>query len=254
MITKSSLAAEGVMLTFRGVAAAIGLMLAFTCAPANALVVGSNAGGGNCFPFSCFGTEGGNGYEWQELYSSTAFSGTTTISSFSFYQLTTGLNQLDAGTYNVDFYSTGVAVGSLSTNLASNEGTLLSTFGTFTLGGTQPAVLTLSGNPFVYDPTGGNLLLDVVMTSLTTPCYATCGFFQTDDTSGLTQRAWSNSTFPNGATDASIAEANAALVTGFNVTATPLPSTWSMMLIGLAGFGFFAFRGNRKGSAAIAAA
>ena len=38
------------------------------------------------------------------------------------------------------------------------------------------------------------------------------------------------------------------------VTATPLPSTWTMMLIGLAGFGFFAFRGSKKASAVLAAA
>jgi hypothetical protein len=36
--------------------------------------------------------------------------------------------------------------------------------------------------------------------------------------------------------------------------ATPLPSTWVMMLAGLAGFGFFAYRGSKNRSAAIAAA
>jgi hypothetical protein len=35
---------------------------------------------------------------------------------------------------------------------------------------------------------------------------------------------------------------------------TPLPSTWSMLLIGFAGLGFVAFRGNKKGSAASLAA
>jgi hypothetical protein len=40
----------------------------------------------------------------------------------------------------------------------------------------------------------------------------------------------------------------------FNVSATPLPSTWTMLIAGFAALGFFAFRGNRKGSAAIAAA
>jgi hypothetical protein len=36
--------------------------------------------------------------------------------------------------------------------------------------------------------------------------------------------------------------------------ATPLPATWTMMLIGLAGFGFFSFPRTRKRSAGIAAA
>ncbi len=39
------------------------------------------------------------------------------------------------------------------------------------------------------------------------------------------------------------------------VTATPLPSTWTMLIAGFAGLGFFAYRGSRKShSAALAAA
>ena len=34
-----------------------------------------------------------------------------------------------------------------------------------------------------------------------------------------------------------------------DVTPTPLPSTWTMMLIGLVGFGFFAYRSSRRSSA-----
>jgi choice-of-anchor C domain-containing protein len=41
---------------------------------------------------------------------------------------------------------------------------------------------------------------------------------------------------------------------GVDVSATPLPSTWSMLVIGFAGLGFFAYRGTKKSSAAIAAA
>jgi hypothetical protein len=40
----------------------------------------------------------------------------------------------------------------------------------------------------------------------------------------------------------------------FTATATPLPSTWLMLLTGFVGLGFFAYRGTKKGSAAIAAA
>jgi hypothetical protein len=40
----------------------------------------------------------------------------------------------------------------------------------------------------------------------------------------------------------------------FNLATTPLPSTWSMLIVGYAGLGFFAYRGSKKGSAAIAAA
>jgi hypothetical protein len=38
------------------------------------------------------------------------------------------------------------------------------------------------------------------------------------------------------------------------VAATPLPSTWTMLIAGFLGLGFLAYRGSKKGSAAIAAA
>jgi len=44
------------------------------------------------------------------------------------------------------------------------------------------------------------------------------------------------------------------LLDAINVTATPLPSTWLMLIAGFAGFGFLAYRGIKKNSAALAAA
>jgi hypothetical protein len=35
---------------------------------------------------------------------------------------------------------------------------------------------------------------------------------------------------------------------------TPLPSTWTMLIAGFVGFGFFAYRGSKKGSTVLAAA
>jgi len=39
-----------------------------------------------------------------------------------------------------------------------------------------------------------------------------------------------------------------------SLTATPLPSTWTMLVAGFAGLGLFAFRGMKKRSVAVAAA
>jgi hypothetical protein len=39
-----------------------------------------------------------------------------------------------------------------------------------------------------------------------------------------------------------------------NITATPLPSTWTMMLIGFGGLCFFTYRGTKKNAAALSAA
>ncbi len=43
-------------------------------------------------------------------------------------------------------------------------------------------------------------------------------------------------------------------VLGSSVTATPLPSAWTMLIAGFVGLGFFAYRGSKKNTAAIASA
>jgi hypothetical protein len=45
---------------------------------------------------------------------------------------------------------------------------------------------------------------------------------------------------------------NISIVSDAN--ATPLPSTWTMLVAGFVGLGFFAYRGSKKGNAAFAAA
>ena len=39
-----------------------------------------------------------------------------------------------------------------------------------------------------------------------------------------------------------------------SLTTTPIPSTWLMLLSGLVGLGFFAYRGSKKGAVVLAAA
>jgi hypothetical protein len=45
-------------------------------------------------------------------------------------------------------------------------------------------------------------------------------------------------------------ESNSFQIIGY----TPLPSTWTMLIVGYFGLGFFAYRGSKKKAAAIAAA
>ena len=40
----------------------------------------------------------------------------------------------------------------------------------------------------------------------------------------------------------------------YNIAATPLPSTWTMLIAGFVGLGFFAYRGTKKNAATLAAA
>jgi hypothetical protein len=51
-----------------------------------------------------------------------------------------------------------------------------------------------------------------------------------------------------------LASNQASAIDSLSVTATPLPSTWLMLLSGFVGLGFFAYRGTKKNSAALAAA
>ena len=49
-------------------------------------------------------------------------------------------------------------------------------------------------------------------------------------------------------------EGQIAAVDVNTVSATPLPSTWTMLIAGFVGLGFFAYRGSKKGTAALSAA
>jgi hypothetical protein len=50
-----------------------------------------------------------------------------------------------------------------------------------------------------------------------------------------------------------IIPAGVTQIYGTWVTTTPLPTTWTMMLIGFVGFGFLAYRGTKKCTALAAA-
>ena len=54
-------------------------------------------------------------------------------------------------------------MNALSGSLASNITGRQQVFGTFTTGGTMPAVLSFTGKDVTYDPSQGNLLMDVLV-------------------------------------------------------------------------------------------
>jgi PEP-CTERM motif len=205
-----------------------------SAAPVAAQVVGTS-NSTNCYPFACFAYDGGTQY--QEVYYSAAFSGPTTIGKLSFYESHGG--EMDDATYTVAFYYTHAPVDGLSESLADNEGTLISNFGKFTLGGAMPSVLSLTGSSFVYNPADGNLLMDVTVSDVTDVC-AYCSSFESDYTGDVSSRAWSNSY-------GTAAGAN-ALVTGFSagVAGIPEPSAWALMVIGVGALGA-RLRRNRLG-------
>ncbi len=202
--------------------AAASALLACTAPGIGASTIVGNHDGGNCYPFSCFASDSRDHY--QQLYAASAFSGVTSVGSISFFR--EGAGNMDSATYAIRFYQTSVALNGMSTTAASNLGALLSSFGTFSVGGAMPAVLTFDGVDFTYDPGLGNLLMDVTVQGVTNALGGYDSFFQADYTAAVTQRAYGS-----GATLAAANEMG-ALRTEFNEAEVPEPG--SLALAGLA--------------------
>lgn len=185
---------------------------------ANATVVGTYTGAGNCYPFGCSANYYGG--EYQQVYTQSAFSGITSISSLTFYQQSG--TSLDSGLFNVYLSTTSAAVNGLSNHLANNIGA----DETLVYSGVLPSLsggqlnLFLSTS-FNYDPSAGNLLLTVTSTNNS----PTNTLLEADLTGTQTSRGFGVSTDRGG------------LVTGFNVAPVPLPaSVWTLVsgFVGLA--------------------
>ena len=89
----------------------------------------------------------------------------------------------------------------------------------------------------MYDPSAGNLLLNVNVGSITNN--SSFAYLDVVTGSGLVSRNFGGAV-----------STDYGLVTGFNVatSAVPEPATWAMMLVGFAGLGFAGMRVSRKGS------
>jgi len=222
----------------RGLRKAIAIMAA-CCGLA--LTGSANAGGvivgvadqGNCYPFMCndSGTSVGQSIEYQQVYTSSAFGSTPiAISGLTFYQIFAaqfgGTDAVLAGNYNVSLSTTSVAVNALSTTLSSNVGADSATF----FNGSLPTApfgssFTITGTAFNYDPTKGNLLMDIVVTNQASlPNGTGNGYNDADDTGLSTSRAYALTNVGNFAD-------GIGLVTGFTFGpqhTVPEPSSFVM--------------------------
>ena len=129
---------------------------------ASAVLIGGGATGANSYPFGFVGSDASTRY--QQIYSSAEFAGPITINEIRFFRHDDfpGGN-LNNGDYTLSLSTVADAVGSVNTPntfyALGGDNQLFSD--TSLIGQAAPAVLSFTGNPFAYDPSQGNLLLDI---------------------------------------------------------------------------------------------
>lgn len=187
---------------------------------------------GNCDPWGC---EGGS-TRYEQIFASDAFSGPIDIGSLTYYhtQITNpdGVYDFRPGTYSVYFSTRSGAIDDIGNDLDVNVTNPEQLFGTFVLGGSVTGTsFTLTGmNPFLYDPSVGNLLMDIRITQTgDTPAPT---YWDADYSNQVTARAYTGPTDPQYEPGSD----GIGLVTTFgpsSVTTTPEPSSLALVATGL---------------------
>jgi hypothetical protein len=211
-------------------------LLGAAVSPSHAVIVGT-ADNSNSIPFDTY--LGGSTY--QQVYIGLS---SININSLTFYN-----SKFPGGNPATGQFQLYLSYISSSTNIANFDNTNVafpdSSFASV-YSGTLPSLangkleFTLS-QAFNYNPANGYLMLTVYNPSLSGDGNL---FLDVDLNSTLTNGRFSAYNYQM---------FNQGLVTGFNeqVAAVPEPSTWAMMILGLAGVGFMTYR--RRKVAALAA-
>jgi hypothetical protein len=228
----------------RDVAAAVFLMFALSVsAPARAaeIVIGGTDQS-NCFPFGACPYVG----EYQQIYSATSFTGPVTITEIAFALdavLFTAPRSL-TDTFTLSLSTTSASPTTASTSYAANKGAdfvqvFSGTISALLQPGSFDFIVPLT-TPFTFNPAGGNLLLDVVMTSATSS--AAPLFFEFGSSSQVGR------IFNFNGNGAPTFQSNLGLLTEFTVnevTTAPEPASMLLFGTGLVGAGVRRWRQRR---------
>jgi hypothetical protein len=203
--------------------AAVAVVTGVAPVSAAPLTIGTPTGN-NCFPFGCH-LSGAASTTYQQVYAASAFvGGPLAISGLSFISTSGAPN---GGTYTLSLSTTPAAVNGLDLATFANNvgGDNTQVFSGSLAGQFSGGVLSFSFAPFIYDPTVGNLLLNISVAG--NPVTGLTNFFQAmnGDSGGLFSRAH----------DFGIVFANSGLVTTFDVRRgdqVPEPTTGVLLILG----------------------
>lgn len=112
---------------------------------------------GDCAPFGCV-------HQYQQVYGGGSFSGPMTISSITFFNKNFVPGSIAAANYQIFLSTTSKSVNGLDATFANNLGADNQLFFDGPLGGLigPSNQFTITGTPFNYDPSHGNLLLTII--------------------------------------------------------------------------------------------
>ena len=197
------------------------------------------ANDGNCYPFNCndSGSASGQSIQYQQVFRGDQF-GSSPISITAITFSDTFLTQfgfsnvpLLSGSYTFSFAYSSAAVNGLSGTLANNITSGLATFATTNSAGIAAGftTLTFNGSAFTYNPTLGNLLLNIVVTNqanVNSASYSPANGLDADDSGAVTSRAYQIGRA------AGVADST-GLVTSFTFTTitaqAPEPATYALI-------------------------
>ena len=201
-----------------------------------AVTIGSGTDG-NCLPFSC--SPNLNVVRYQQVYSSSAFSGPLSFNNINFFLYQDGL--VNPTNLTISFSTTSKAVNGLDSNPNNNVGVDNSVFGTFSESGLLSSNLSFTGNIFNYDPTQGNLLMDISNISGTNN--GSNAFNQSGISGTVTSRTYQN-------IGSSVANVDSVgLITNFNNVATAVPEPFTIIGTLVGGTAALRMRKKLKASA-----